>query len=295
LGGGPGGARGSDRRLSAPTPDRGQAVRGRSADLFVERVGSGPPIVLLHGLADDHRLWRRIVPRLSDRYETIAVDLPGHGRSGPIPEGAPIEWFAQEILGLVDRLALGPIVLAGLSMGGGIAQYVAIATPQALRGLVLVSTSPVHPESTRRRFLDRAALAERDGMAGVVDATVPRWFTPAWLAGHPDEVELTRRTVLATDPAQFARASRANADRDCTAGLEAIDCPVLFVGGLDDPADPARAAAIYERELGDVTIELLPGLSHLLPVEAPERFGPILEAFLARVSAPSAAAASASP
>jgi pimeloyl-ACP methyl ester carboxylesterase len=261
----------------------GSTVRGRSIELFVERSGSGSPIVLLHGLADDHRLWRATVPRLADRYETFALDLPGHGRSGPIPEGATIDWFADEVRGVIEQLGLGRPVLVGLSMGGGVAQYVAIAAPAALRGLVLVSTSPALPEANRRRFAERAAIAERDGMTAVVDSTVVRWFSPSWAAGHAAEVEDTRRTVLATDPVQFVRASRANMARDCTPGLATIRCPVLFVGGLEDPADPASAAEIYRHELADVTVELLPGVSHLLPIEAPARFGQILDAFLARL------------
>jgi 3-oxoadipate enol-lactonase len=276
LGKGARGARRAEGQLS-PT------AAGRSIDLWVDRGGEGPPIVFVHGLADDHRLWRLVVPRLRSRHETIAVDLPGHGRSGPIPDGAPIEWFADEVCGLIDRLGLVHPVLAGLSMGGGIAQYVAIAAPGRLRGLVLVSTSPVFPEATRTRFVDRADLARREGMAGVVDATVPRWFTPAFTAAHGDEIAATRATVLATDPIQFARASRANADRDCVDRLASIDCPVLFVGGLDDPADPGRAVAIYRREIRDLTVELLPGVSHLVPVEAPDRFATILEAFLERL------------
>lgn len=260
------------------------AKAGRTFDLWVDRGGDGPPVVLLHGLADDHRLWRHVVPRLRSRFETIAVDLPGHGRSAPIPAGATIEWFADEVLGLIDGLGLSTPIVAGLSMGGGVAQYVALAAPGRLGGLVLVSTSPVFPDSTRRRFLDRAAVAEREGMAAVVDVTVSRWFTPAFMASHRDEVALTRATVLATDPVCFARASRANAARDCVDRLASIDRPVLFVGGLDDPADPRRAVAIYRQEIRDLTVELLPGVSHLVPVEAAGRFGTIVEAFLDRIT-----------
>lgn len=261
----------------------GGLVRGRSTDLFIERGGAGPPVILIHGLADDHRLWRLVLPGLRDRYETLAIDLPGHGRSGPIPDGATIEWFADEIQGLIDRLELERPVVVGLSMGGGVAQYLAIRAPGGLRGLVLVSTSPALPEANRRRFAERAAIAEQDGMAAVVDTTLARWFTPGWAAAHQAEVEATRRTVLATDPGQFVRASRANAARDCTAGLASIDCPVLFVGGLEDPAGPGAALTIYEREIRDLTAELLPDASHLLPVEAPDRLGSSLASFLARI------------
>jgi 3-oxoadipate enol-lactonase len=257
---------------------------GRSARLWAHREGAGRPIVLLHGLGDDHRLWRHVVSRLRSRFETIAVDLPGHGRSDAIPDHARIEWFADEVIGLIERLGLDDVVVVGLSMGRGVAQYVALGMPGQLRGLVLASTSPVFPEATRRRFTERGAEAEERGMAAVVEATVPRWFTPPFHAAHPEEVAATRRTVLATDPVNFARASRANAARDCVDRLASIDCPVLFVGGLDDPADPERAVAIYRREFRDVTVEMLPGVSHLVPIEAAPRFGDILDRFLEGVT-----------
>ena len=233
-------------------------------------------------------MWRLIVPPLAERYETLAVDLPGHGRSGPIPAGASIEWFADEVAGLLGNSALARPILVGLSMGGGIAQYVAIRNPGLLAALVLVSTSPVHPEATRQRFLDRAARAEEEGMDAIVDITVPRWFTPSFAAARPDDVAATEATVRATDPVQFARASRANAARDCTAGLASIDCPVLFMGGLEDPADPLRSVPIYEREVRDLTIELRAEASHLLPVESPGWVTETLGRFIGRIEGGSA-------
>ena len=206
--------------------------------------------------------------------------MPGHGASPPITREVQIEWLAERILGELDRLRLDEVVLVGLSMGGGIAQYVTLAAPDRVRGLVLVSTSPSFPEATRRRFRDRAEIAERDGMTAVVEITVPRWFTAAFSDAHPDVVEAVRETVRAVDPASFGRASRANADRDCSARLGEIGCPVLFVGGLDDPADPQRAVGLYRASIRDLSVELLPDASHLVPIEAPDRVVPILERFL---------------
>jgi pimeloyl-ACP methyl ester carboxylesterase len=273
--------------LTVPPSATASLETGRTIRLWAERAGAGPPVVFVHGLGDDHGLWRKVVPQLSDQYETVAVDMPGHGRSDPIPEGATIEWFADEVAALIRGLDLERPVLVGLSMGGGIAQYVAIGNLGLLRGLVLVSTSPVFPEATRQRFLDRATLAEREGMLdAVVDPSVVRWFTPEYMAANPDEVAATRATVVATDPVCFARASRANIDRDCTARLGEIECPVLFVAGLEDPADPLRSEPLYRAGIRDVTIELLPDASHLVPVEAVDRFVPLLERFLARLDSP---------
>lgn len=213
----------------------------------------------------------------------VAMDLRGHGRS---PMGsAPFDLaaMADDVVSTLETLGLDRPIVMGLSMGGGVAQLLAIRSPARVRALVLVSTSSEFPEATRQRFLERAERAEREGMAAVVDATVSRWFTPAFIASRPEEVERTRQTVLSTDPAAFAAASRANAQRDLTAQLNRIECPVLFVGGGDDPADPRRALGIYSVELDDLQGEVIPGASHLVPVEAPDTFNAILLRFLREV------------
>ena len=89
--------------------------------------------------------------------------------------------------------------------------------------------------------------------------------------------------TLANDPLAFAAASRANAARDWTERLAELRCPTLFVGGLDDPADPAAAAAVYRERLPEVETHLLPGVSHLLNVEAAGTLNALLLSFLDRV------------
>lgn len=247
---------------------------------WAEIRGSGRPIVLLHGLADTHDLWRHQATLLARSWTTIAVDHLGHGRTrlphGPLTTAT----MADAVAALLDRLALGPAVIVGLSMGGGVAQVLALRRPDLVRALVLVSTSSEFPAITRAQFRSRAALAERQGMAAVLESTIPRWFTPEFMASDPDEVARTERTVLANDPAAFAAASLANAERDWSGRLGQIGCPVLFIGGDRDPADAGRAAATFQRNLPDVRIEIVAGVSHLVPVEAPDRFASLLLAFL---------------
>ncbi len=263
--------------------DGARAAAGGAAgpiEPWAEVRGSGRPIVFLHGLADSHDLWRHQVPLLARSWTTIAIDHLGHGRT-PLPPG-PLTTaaMADAVAALLDRLATGPAVVVGLSMGGGVAQVLALRRPDLVRALVLVSTSSEFPAATRERFTARAERAEREGMAAILDSTVPRWFTPEFAAAHPAEVARTERTVLANDPAAFAAASRANAERDWSSRLGEIRCPVLFVGGDRDPADAARAAATFRAHLPDLRIEIVAGASHLVPVEAPERFAALLLAFL---------------
>ena len=251
--------------------------------LWSRQEGAGAAVVLLHGLADTHDLWRHQLAALAGRYRVVAFDLRGHGRSSVDGTAFTLSDLASDVVATLAGLDIDRATFVGLSMGGGVAQTIAIEHPERVRALVLVSTSSEFPEATRQRFVDRAALAEREGMAAVVDATVPRWFTPAFADHAPDEVERTRRSVLAIDPAAFAAASRANAVRHLTDRLTEVRCPVLFVGGADDPAGPERALAIYRRVLAQLQSEIVPATSHLVPVEAPHRFNEILLRFLEEV------------
>jgi 3-oxoadipate enol-lactonase len=147
-----------------------------------------------------------------------------------------------------------------------------------------VSTSSEHTPTTRERFLWRAAAAEREGsVSGLVDSMVSRWFTPGFIQQHPEEVEKTRKTVAANDPVGFAGACRANAERNWTDHLTRIHCSVLYVGGELDPADARRNAETFRKQLRDVEVHLMPGVSHLLPVEAADEFNRILMGFLGKV------------
>jgi 3-oxoadipate enol-lactonase len=253
---------------------------GDPTSLYYEEIGSGPPVVLIHGLADDHRLWRHQVPTLAKRFRTIAIDIRGHGSSPkpPGPYGVPL--FAADVVALLDQLGIERASFIGLSMGGGISQTLALRHAERVEAIALISTSSSFPQTTRDRFHSRAAAAERDGMAPIVESMIERWFTPRFRAEHPDEVELTRATVLANDPFAFAAAARANAQRDWTDDLGAIRCPVLFIGGADDPGDARRSAATFAEHLPQLEAHILDGASHLLPVEQSEVTNDLLLRFL---------------
>ena len=251
--------------------------------LWFQDSGAGVPIVLLHGLGDSHALWRHQVGPLSERRRVVALDLRGHGRSPMGTAPCTLDEMADDVHFTIGQLGIERPVIVGLSMGGGVAQSLAIRFPGLVRALVLVSTSSEFPEATRQRFVERAARAQEEGMNAVLDATVPRWFTPEFAARKPEEVALTKGTVAAIDPAAFAAASRANAVRDFTARLSHIECPVLFIGGARDPATPGRALEIYRRELHELSASILPDASHLVPVERPDAFNAILLRFLDEV------------
>jgi pimeloyl-ACP methyl ester carboxylesterase len=124
-------------------------------------------------------------------------------------------------------------------------------------------------------------------MASVIEETVPRWFTDDWLANSANQAEYDRTvaTVMANPAERFAAASRANADRAWSSRLGEINCPVLFVGGELDPMNIERVAGIYRQHLPDARIEIVPGVSHLIPVQKPAELSAILVDWLTEVTA----------
>jgi 3-oxoadipate enol-lactonase len=202
----------------------------------------------------------------------IVFDSRGAGRSefGPAGIAYTTELLAADVAGLLDALGVAQAILMGISMGGGVAQQVALNYPDRVASLVLVSTSPGFSAVTRARMLGEAERIERAGIdEDMVAAMLARWFTPGFAAARPEAVDRVRWGVMAYAPAVLAARSRANAERDFTGRLARIRCPVLFVAGADDPMGPSGHAGTYAAALPDVEIRLIAGSSHLVPVQAP--------------------------
>jgi 3-oxoadipate enol-lactonase len=252
--------------------------------LWSQVTGSGPLVVLLHGLSDTHALWRYVAPALAGHYTVAAIDHYAHGRS-PMPEGKlTTEVMADGVAQLIERTGRGPAVVIGLSMGGGVAQVLTLHRPDLVRALGLVSTSSEFKPANRERFLERAEKAERDGMASVIEETVPRWFTPGWPAANPEVYTSIVQAVLANPPERFAAASRANAERGWTDHLGEIRCPVLFVGGEQDPMGIEAVVATFRQHIPQAKTVIVPAVSHLIPIQEPAALNAILLDWLAEVT-----------
>jgi pimeloyl-ACP methyl ester carboxylesterase len=252
--------------------------------LWHERMGRGPLVLLLHGLSDTHDLWQHVAPALAERSTVVSIDHYAHGRS-PVPAGQLTTAVMADGVGqLIERLAMGPAVVIGLSMGGGVAQVLALRRPDLVRALGLVSTSSAFKPANRERFRARGEKALREGMAAVIDETVPRWFTADWPAANPEAYQAVVDTVLANPPERFAAASHANAERDWTDRLGEIRCPVLFVGGEQDPMGIEPVAASFREHIPGTRTVIVPAVSHLIPIQKPAELNAILLDWLAEVA-----------
>ena len=229
--------------------------------------GAGAPVVLLHGVGLDRALWERCVPALARRHRVLVPDLPGHGRSGPVPEGVGLADLAEAVAGWMP----GRAHVVGFSLGALVAQELSLARPDLVDTLTLVSSVADRTDEERAAVLGRLETAGRDPSASA-DAAVRRWFDPEWLAREAGLAERVRATLTAQDPEQYRRCYRvfATADRGLWPRLGGIGAPALAVTGEEDPGSTPRMSRALAEAIPRARAEVLPGARHLLPLQCPD-------------------------
>jgi 3-oxoadipate enol-lactonase len=255
---------------------------------FYERHGKGPPLILIHALGVDHRMWEAQVAELSSSCTVFAYDVRGHGASD-VPAGPyTLEDFADDLVGVMDALGVDDAHLVGLSMGGMIAQQLAVSQPGRVRSLVLADTASEYNQETRRALAERARIAEERGMAPLVEPTIDRWFTPRFRSQYPRQVEKIRTLLESTNPLGYSAACRAVAAVDLTERLVSITVPTtVAVGSADYSTPPDVALRIHEYVPGS-SYEVIAEAAHLSNVSQPRRFNELVIATVRRGEAAAA-------
>lgn len=214
-----------------------ETVRASGLDIAYERVGEGPPLVFVHGAAEDHRVWRPQLAALADEFTVVAWDEPGAGRSSDVPADFALADYARCLAALIEALALGPAHVAGLSWGGTVAQELYRHHPQLIATLILVDTyvgwkGSLPEEEVRARVAGaRRMLA---APAEEFDPTLPGLF-----AGDPpaEVVALLEQIAAAVRPQSLTTQLSVMAEADQRDLLPRIAVPT--------PADLGRARRAF--------------------------------------------------
>ena len=242
--------------------------------------GDGPPLVLIHGVGGALDSWDFVVERLRTRYRLIRYDLRGHGASAKLPGPYTLQDFVHDHLALLDHLDLATTDVAGFSLGGLIAQALALAQPARVGRLALISAIGARKPEESAKARGRADALAAQGAAGHLDAAVDRWFTAAFQAEHPEIVEQRKHASLRNDPHCYAAAYRVLADSDLIDDLQRIPHRTLVMTGeLDTGSTPRMSAAMAER-MPRARLIVLPGLKHSVLLEAPAVVAGHLHEFL---------------
>lgn len=235
----------------------------------VEGPPTAPAVLLLHSIGCDHAMWAPQAAALARGYRVITPDLRGHGGSGAPDGDYSLARLGRDALCLIDTLGAASVAVCGLSLGGLVAQELALRAPGRVAALVLASTAA--RIGTAEAWAERAATVRREGMDAVADLAMGRFFSQAWRAAHPDAVAGFRRRLAAMSPAGYAGCCAALRDADLRGEPGAIVASALVVAGRHDVATPPGllrelAAALPRADY----LEL--DAAHLSNVERPDEF-----------------------
>ena len=243
--------------------------------------GTGPPLVLLHPIGLNRTWWAEHAEALAENHRVIAIDLAGHGTSDRAQPGSRLQDLARGVLSVLDAEAVEGTHIVGVSMGGMIAQHVALLQPDRVAAMILCSTTGGFTAALRPVLAQRGLDAmTADGMAAVVDSTLDRWFSP------PERTAGIRRrctdTLLAQDPANWAACWHAISQHDALPQLHELAMPVLVLTGTADTSTPPAAAAALAQALPNAQLHIIDDAPHLGIYEAGRPFLEEFTKFLAQ-------------
>ncbi|WP_395541373.1 3-oxoadipate enol-lactonase [Neotabrizicola sp. sgz301269] len=245
---------------------------------FCDGAEDGPCVVFANSLGTDLRLWDPVMPLLPRGLRTIRYDKRGHGLSDTGPD-APItlDDLAQDAIALIEATAGGrPVVFVGLSIGGLIGQAVAAARPDLLHALILSNTAA--KLGTAESWQARIAAVQAQGLAGIADAVMERWFAPDFRA--TPTLAPWRNMMIRTPAAGYIAACAALAGADQTQASAALRLPVLVIAGGADGASPPDVVRATADLIPGALWHLIPDAGHLPCVETPEDWAAAVAAFL---------------
>ena len=249
--------------------------------LRYEMDGEGPTVLLLHPVGLDSTCWDAQVAAFVPSFRVLRVDLRGHGQSDVPPPPYTLNEFAADVHSLLRQLRLTPAHVIGLSLGGMVAQVLALEHPDDVRSLILADTTGTLSPEARQAVVERGAAAERDGMTSVVDGTLERWFTPGFM--RSGMVARCREKLLADDVQGWAATWRAISAVDTDSRLPEIKVPTLVMIGEVDLSVPVARARAMASQIPGAALHVATGAPHMLPLERPDLFNPPVLEFLRNV------------
>ena len=246
------------------TKGTGQYAEVQGSNLYVDKVGTGRPLILLHGGLGAGEMFGPILPALAERHQVITVDLQGHGRTADIDRPIDIRLMADDIGALIDHLGLDKPDVVGYSLGGGVAFHTAVRYPDKVRRLVFASAhirrDAIPPEMLAQQAQVNAAAAE-------FMKDTPMYQLYQQLAPRPEDFPRLLDKIGAAMAQDF----------DFSDEVRSLQMPTLIVAADADMAPPSHYVEIFKlldgglrdggwmgegRPKGGHALAILPGLTH---------------------------------
>jgi 3-oxoadipate enol-lactonase len=241
----------------------------------------GAPIVILsHSLASSLLMWNPQMEALNTHFQVLRYDIRGHGGSDA-PSGAyTLELLENDAIKLLDALGIDQVHFVGLSMGGMIGQGLALNYSHRLKSLALCDTASIVPVEAQPIWQERIDKAREKGMAALLDETMERWFTPAFLRKGSPMLDIIRKQILATPVKGYIGCAEAIRKLNYLDQLSRIKIPTLITVGEDDPGTPVSASEAMHKRISNSKLVILPSSRHLSNVEQANLFNVTLLEYL---------------
>ncbi|AWW42378.1 4-carboxymuconolactone decarboxylase [Streptomyces cadmiisoli] len=225
-----------------------------------------PVLILGPSLGTTWHMWDRQIPELIKQWRVFRFDLPGHGGAPAYPAGSVADLTAR-LLATLDGLGVQRFGYAGCALGAAIGVELALRHPGRIASLAVIAASPRF--GTADEFRQRGVIVRSNGLDPIARAAPDRWFTAGFAAAQPAITEWAVQMVRTTDPGCYIAACEALATFDVRPELGRVGVPTLVLVGSDDQVTGPAEARTLVAGVPDARLAVVPGASHLVPVEQP--------------------------
>jgi 3-oxoadipate enol-lactonase len=239
-----------------------------------------PRIALIHSLAMDHTFWAPVVERLKNSASILVYDCRGHGASGKPAGPYTAALFASDLDSLLNHVGWPSAVVAGASMGGCVTLAFGAKFPQRTNGLGLIDTTAWYGPEAPKAWAERAERAMSEGLKGLIEFQITRWFGEPFRASHPDVVQHCVDVFLANDVAAYAETCRMLGTNDLRSVLPDVKALTAVIVGEEDYAAPIAMAQVMHDGIENSRLVIIEKVRHLTPLEVPDRIASELELLL---------------
>lgn len=246
--------------------------------------GSGPPLVLIHGIGAARDTWRFMMPTLVERFTVITYDLRGHGTSPMTALPFGLDELVADLEELRDHLGIERAHFAGHSLGGMIGPAYARLHPDRCLSLGILSTAAFRTEDDRAKVNAVVTAMEDRGIANVLETLVDRWYTDDFIEANPLIVRRRLDQVIATDADVFLNVFRVYATTEMAPWLHEVRTPSLVLTGEHDGGCNPRLNQLIDNALPNSELVILPNVKHSILLEAGEVVAAQLSRFIDDVS-----------
>jgi 3-oxoadipate enol-lactonase len=239
---------------------------------------NGRVLLVANSLMANGSMWDWNVPAFADRYRVLRYDKRGHGGTATSPGPYSIAQLADDAIGLLDALQIKQAHFMGLSIGGMIGQQLGARYADRVHSLSICNSASEMPP--RSLWEERFEIAKAQGIAGLVDGTIKRWFTAPFIERAPGDIEKVRQMILGTDVNGYIACGSAVRDMAQSTMLLKIKTPTLVLSGRHDPACTVDQGTVLHRLIDQSQRVILEDAAHLSNIEQPAAFNQAVRGFI---------------